>query len=456
MKRDIDQYLKQWQTRPLRKPLIIHGARQVGKTWSVDTFSAAFSYYVKIDFEAERDAISIFRDNSIERILQETALFTGVPIIEGQTLVFFDECQLCPGVLKALRYFYEKKPGLHVIAAGSLLDIAFNELQYPIPVGRVEFLYMYPLSFCEFLTALGKDNFRQFIESFHVRDGEIPPAIHNQLLELLRFYYFIGGMPEAVAAYVKTKDLLTIQRIQTELVTSMQTDIVKYTDKKEQQYLLEVFFYAARNSGRKIKYSNIDSHARSELIKAAITYLKRIRIIHKITHSHGEGVPLGAQVKSEHFKTAFVDIGLSNRVCGLDLLLPLDMLTIREGLLAEQFAAQELVAAQQVFEESELYYWVRQSKNSNAEVDYLISAGNRVVPLEIKSGTAGSLKSLHIFMAQKKAAVYAVRCDLNPPTLQEVSHKVTIEKEGSVVNFTLINLPLYMISQVKRIVKELQ
>lgn len=456
MKRDIDLYLKNWKTRTLRKPLIIHGARQVGKTWSVDTLSTSFTHYLKIDFEAERDAVSIFRDNNIERILQEISLFTGVPVVEGQTLVFFDECHLCPGVLKSLRYFYEKKPGLHVIAAGSLLDIALNELQYPMPVGRVEFLYMYPLSFSEFLTALGKDNLRQFIESFHVADREIPPAIHNQLLELLRFYYFIGGMPEAVNAYVETKDLLTIQRIQTELATSMQTDIAKYTEKKEQQYLLEVFFYTARNTGRKVKYSNIDSQVRSGVIKAALNYLERIRIIHKITHSHGGGVPLGAQMKSAHFKTAFVDIGLSNRICGLDLLMPLDMLTIREGQLAEQFAAQELVAAHRVFEERELYYWVRQSKNSNAEVDYLITAGNGVVPLEIKSGTMGSLKSLHMFMALKKDADFAIRCDLNPPSLQKASHKVTIENESRIADFTLINLPLYMISQAKRIVNKLQ
>ena len=146
MKRDIDLYLKNWKTRTLRKPLIIHGARQVGKTWSVDTLSTLFTHYLKIDFEAERDAVSIFRDNNIERILQEISLFTGVPAVEGQTLVFFDECQLCPGVLKSLRYFYEKKPGLHVIAAGSLLDIALNELQYPMPVGRVEFLST--MNFC--------------------------------------------------------------------------------------------------------------------------------------------------------------------------------------------------------------------------------------------------------------------------------------------------------------------
>jgi uncharacterized protein len=455
MRRNIDYYLEDWKIRSSRKPLIIRGARQVGKTWSVDTLSKSFAHVIRIDFEAERDAAVIFRDNRIERIIQELTLFTGVPAIDGLTLIFLDECQLCPEVLRSLRYFYEKRPGLHVIAAGSLLDITLNEMRYPMPVGRVEFLYMYPLNYNEFLSALGKDHLRQFIENYRLQDVEVSPAIHNQLLDLLRLYYFIGGMPEAVDAYARSEDLLTIQRIQTELVTSLQNDIAKYTEKKDQPHLLNVFSYVAQNTGRKIKYSNIDDQVRSSVLKSAVNYLEQARIIHKISHSHGDGIPLSAQEKPEHFKAAFLDVGLSNRICGLDLVQTSDMLTIREGMLAEQFAAQELAAANWSFEDRKLFYWIRQSKNSNAEVDFLFSAGNNVIPLEIKSGKVGTLKSLHLFMVLKKSSQLAVRCSLDIPSLVEANHQITIEKVKATAKYTLLNLPLYMVSQVKRIVREM-
>ena len=228
----MDMYLRDWKDRKKHKPLILGGARQVGKTWSVDDFSKYFEYYIKIDFEENPEATSIFRDNNIDRITSELSLATGTPIFDGKTLVFLDECQLCPGVFKSLRYFCEKRPNLHVIVAGSLLDFTLNDLQYPVPVGRVEFLYMYPLSFKEFLTATGKGNLRDFISDFQSTDS-IPPIVHNQLLEILRNYYFIGGMPETVKEYVESADLLAVQRIQTGLSASMRNDFMKYGEKRE-------------------------------------------------------------------------------------------------------------------------------------------------------------------------------------------------------------------------------
>lgn len=443
-------YLNEWKQRDSHKPLIIRGARQVGKTWSVDNLAKSFPHYIKIDFEENPEAASFFRDNNIERIAAELALSSAVPVIDNETLLFFDECQLCPDVFKSLRYFYEKRPNLHVIAAGSLLDFTLNELQYPMPVGRVEFLYMYPLSFTEYLQAAGRKNLSDFITGFTLND-DMPPVVHNQLLEQLRLYYFIGGMPEAVKEWAETGDLLTIQRIQTELSTSIRNDFTKYGTKTEQPKLIEAFQYLARNSGVKIKYSNISKDARSAAVKNAIKKLEEARIVHKITHSAGNGVPIGAETKPEHFKTAFIDTGLSNRISGLELTDVRELITIREGALAEQFAAQELAAASKLFEDRELYYWIRQRKNSNSEVDFLTTINNKIVPIEIKAGTTGSLKSLHIFMASKSNSDLAVRLSLLPPSFEEVSHIIRIGNDSVRARYKLLNLPLYMVSQINRI-----
>ncbi|MGL1889998.1 MAG: AAA family ATPase [Spirochaetaceae bacterium] len=454
MDRNIDNYLLEWKERESHKPLIIRGARQVGKTWSVDVFAKTFTHYIKIDFEENRDAISYFRDNNINRIIDEITLATGIPIIDNKTLLFFDECQLCSELLKSLRYFFEKRSGLHVIAAGSLLDFTLNELQYPMPVGRVEFMYMYPLTFCEFLSGVGKQNLRNYIERYNLSE-EIPPVTHNQLLEALRSYYFIGGMPEVVQEYFSSMDLLSVQRVQTALTTSIQHDFLKYANRDELHYLAEAFLYLGRNTGKKIKYSNINKNVRSNVVKNAINSLVMARISHKICHSGGDGIPLGAEVKPEHFKTAFVDIGLSNRICGLELTNTMDMLTIREGLLAEQFTAQELIGCFLPFEDREMYYWIRQNKNANAEVDYLITVNNRVIPIEVKAGTTGSLKSLHVFMASRKASPFAVRFNLSSPSVTNTNHKIQVGGVNKIVDFKLISLPLYMISQVKRITREI-
>jgi len=298
------------------------------------------------------------------------------------------------------------------------------------------------------------ENLAKFISDFQL-SNTIPPIIHKQLLELLRNYYFISGMPEAVKEYTENKDLLKIQRIQTELSTSIRNDFMKYGTKREQPHLTEAFLYTARNPGTKIKFSNINSNVRSGVIKSAIEKLEAARIIHTISHSSGNGVPLGAEIKPEHFKTAFLDIGLNSRICGLELTNPSELLTIREGLIAEQFAAQELSAASMPFEDRGLYYWIRQQKNSNAEIDYLISANNSVIPIEIKAGTKGSLKSLHIFMASRKGSPFAVRLRLNPPKIEDVKHRVRIGSESVEAEYKLLNLPLYLTSQTKRLALEM-
>jgi uncharacterized protein len=454
MKRNVEIYLNEWKTRDRRKPLIIRGARQVGKTWSVDNFSKNFPYYIKIDFEENPEAVSIFRDNDVKRITDELAMTTGTPVTDGETLLFFDECQLCPDLFKTLRYFFEKRPNLHVVTAGSLIDFMLNDLEYPMPVGRVEFLYMYPLSFQEFLTAMDREYLNDFLMNFHVKDS-VPPVVHGQMLELLRNYYFIGGMPEAVKEYAEKGDVLGVRRIQTELSTSIRTDFMKYGGKAEQLYLTDAFMYIARNTGKKIKYSNINGNVRSGVMKSAIDKLERARIIHRIVHTAGRGVPLGGDIKPEHFKTAFIDIGLSNRICGLELTDIRELLTIREGSLAEQFTAQELAVSFEPFEDRELYYWMRQRKNAHAEVDFLISGKNRVIPIEIKAGTTGSLKSLHVFMASRNNCPFAVRFNRDFPSLDNVSHDIRIGNETITARYKLLSLPLYMICQIKRLVEEL-
>ena len=395
MKRFIAKKLLAWKNSERRKPLIIRGARQVGKTWSVLDFGRSHfegSLHV-IDLERHPDWHRVFDGNlSASRILSEFEILINARIVPGKDLLFLDEIQSCPRSIMALRYFYEECPELHVIAAGSLLEFAMRDVSFP--VGRIQLLNMVPMSFLEFLMATGNDIAAETILS---PPSRLPESVHNMLLEELRRYMFIGGMPECVLVYSRSGKMRDAFEVQAELVNAFRQDFSKYAPHADKRCLNAVFASTARSVGRQVKYAHMAEGCTNPTIKKAFNLLCLARVIRKVSASSPPELPLGASASERKFKALMVDIGLKQHLSGMPVDVEYartDLLAIHQGAMAEQFVGQELVAAGQ----DELYYWAREAKSSTAEVDFLITVEGRIHPVEVKSGAAGRLRSLHLLL----------------------------------------------------------
>lgn len=452
--RQATTYLVDWKNRKNRKPLIIRGARQVGKTFLVEVFAAEhFKNYIKIDFEIDEEIKNIFRTKDPEKIIRELSLVLNVKVSGGDTLIFLDEIQSCPEAIVSLRYFYERRPDVPVIAAGSLLDFTLKDFQYSMPVGRIEFLYLYPVKFEEYLACVNPQ-LADFISRFSLTE-EISDAVHSKLLDILRDYFFIGGMPEVTSSYLDNHDYLDVQRIQSSIITTMQNDFAKYGSRKQQDYLSKVLKYAASNVGKKVGYSRIDAEIRSTYLKEAFFLLSMSKVVHLVRRTAGSGLPLEATARDTRFKTVFMDIGLVNNICGIMVLKPADLIAGYEGSLAEQYIGQELLVTSLAFRENQLYYWTREEKNSNAELDYLQTFQNSIIPIEVKSGKTGSLKSLHQYLFEKNMN-FGLRFNIDKPSLGDYSVKVRSKKNEGTLDFKLLSLPLYLTGQYQRLVAEIE
>ncbi|MEI6680411.1 MAG: AAA family ATPase [Mariniphaga sp.] len=455
MKRDVIQLLTEWKSRVNRKPLLVRGARQVGKTFAVNEFGTQqFASFVSINLEESPEYKSMFKTNNPKSILKELSVLKNTDIIPGQTLLFIDEIQACPEAIVCLRYFYEQMPELHVIAAGSLLDHTLSEIQLSMPVGRVEFCYMYPMSFTEFLQALSEDKLLAYISAFTFGEP-FSEAIHLKLLDLMRYYIFIGGMPEAVKAFVESQKLLDIERIQSSILTSLKYDFAKYGSKSQQWHLISVLNFVAQNTGKKIKYVNIDKEVRSVNLKEAFYKLEMSRVVSLVKHTASAGVPLTTHLNPDIFKAFFLDIGLANHLCKMQLIDPLNILSINEGALAEQFACQELLTLSTPFDEPQLYYWVRDEKNANAEIDFIFQHNNVTYPVEVKAGKTGTLKSMHVYLLEKKLET-GIRLNTDMPSVGAFTTKVRSGITHAEITFQLLSLPLYMSSQLPRLLSSLR
>lgn len=454
MKRLITKEFIQWKNRENRKPLIVRGARQVGKTYSIDEFARNnFSHFLKINFEAQPELKSIFKSNNTEQILQELTILFGIDFMPNETLLFLDEIQTCPEALVSLRYFYEQQPKLHVIAAGSLLDFALNDVQYSMPVGRVEFCYLFPMNFQEFLLALSQEKLLNYIRNYSPGKA-FSPVIHSKILEYLKTYFFIGGMPEAVKTFINQNKLSEVERIHSSILTTLQFDFAKYGTRKQQDYLLSVLKYSALNAGKKVKYVNIDSDVRSAMFKETFQRLQMSRIIHKITHTNANQVPLTTNENTNIFKPLFFDIGLSNHLSGIRLISLEEIFTNNQGALAEQFIGQELLTTAPPYLDSKLYYWTREAKSSNSEIDYLYQHQNRIFPIEVKSGKGGTLKSLQVYLFEKKLNT-GIRYNLDLPTVGQFSVKVHAAKSEGKLAYQLLSLPLYMCFRIDKLIESI-
>ena len=395
MKRIITDKLVRWKTSKTRKPLLIRGARQVGKTYSIMEFAKThFNGNVhSINFEKNPEYHSIFEQNlDSTRIIAELELILNKRIIPGNDLLFFDEIQECPKAIMSLRYLYEEKPELHVIAAGSLLEFALQDISFP--VGRLQIMFMYPMTFEEYLNATGKELLSEKIKQPNIQlSNAVIKMVNNEMYN----YFVVGGMPECVLTFVNTGSFVETINIQADLIATYRQDFSKYSGHSDKRCLNSVLTSAARKTGEQIKYSKLDENYTNPTIKKAFNLLETARLFTKVKAASPSGVPLGASASEKKFKIVFLDIGLLSNLCGF---YPSKNITKQKltsafnGKMAEQFAGQEI----RTKSSGNLYYWSRDARGSSAETDYLIEKEGEVIPIEVKSGKSGSLKSLHLLL----------------------------------------------------------
>jgi predicted AAA+ superfamily ATPase len=403
LKRKVDQELLLWSKSNDRKPLLLRGARQVGKSTAIRALSAHFDHYLEVNFEEQKQVHNLFLGNlSPQDLCENLSLLYNIPIVPGKTLVFFDEIQACPNAISSLRFFYEKMPDLHLIAAGSLLEFALEELS-SFGVGRVRSMFMYPFSFDEFLVA---NNESLLLEAKlkALPENPLTEPLHQKLLGYLKRFLIIGGMPEVVASYVGGKSMIDCQSVLDDLVISLKADFSKYKQKVPISRISEVFESVVQQSGGKFVFSKAATEANLKQIKVAIDLLIMAGLVYPVTHSSANGIPLGAESDPKKRKMLLFDTGIFQRLLGLnvaEVLISDQFSMINKGSLAELFVGLELLKSGSCYQQHSLFYWQREALNANAEIDYLIQKKQDLLPIEVKAGTKGSMQSLFLFLKEK-------------------------------------------------------
>ncbi len=411
MRRLIDYHLLAWKTNPYRKSLILHGARQVGKTYAVRQLGASFDNFIEVNFESQLNLKTLFEhDLDPKRILRD--LCTAINIKQptaGPTLLFFDEIQAIPQAIISLRYFYEMMPELHVVAAGSLLDFAIH--QVGMPVGRVQSLYMTPMSFIEYLVAIGHKMIAEAILN-HDYHQEMSPVIHDMVVGLFAQYSALGGMPQVIDVWRNTQDLLQTSAIHQSLLSSYRQDFYKYAKQKQVEHVRALFDNIPLQLGRKFKYSDVEGNYRSRELSPGLDLLCFADVAEKVWFTAGQGIPLGAQKNLDDFKVILLDVGLSQAILGLqpgDWLLDPTTAFVNKGEQIEALVGQELLAYTNPIYDAELYYWHRRKVGGEAEIDYLIQDNEFIIPIEVKSGKGTTLKSMHVFLENHPQSPYGIK-----------------------------------------------
>ncbi|MBW2367946.1 MAG: ATP-binding protein [Deltaproteobacteria bacterium] len=441
LNRNINNALIAWKDSRIRRPLLVRGARQVGKTHSVEWFAKRnFKNYTLVNFEERPEMAACFDSFHVRDIVEKISLLTQTDIKPGESLLFLDEIQECPRAILALRYFFEKMPDLHIIGAGSLVEIAFRSENFRMPVGRITSIFMDPLTFGEFLDAMGHERLRAYLGRVEVAVG-IDRAFNDEMARLLRKYLVVGGMPAAVAAYADNATPEEIKTLQTTILQTYKADFAKYAATSQHKYLKEVFAATPGLVGNQCKYTRINPHIQSRDLKNAISLLEEARCLYQVRHSAGHGVPLGAQTNPKKFKLLHLDVGLMQRALWLDAALHLDrdIMAINQGSVVEQFIGQQLLAAANPYDERVVFYWSRARKSSQAEVDYLVHLADKVFPVEVKSGKTGKLKSLRLFIDEHPGSPFGIRFSLHELSWHD----------------NVLSIPLYMAEHWPRLATEI-
>lgn len=433
MKRIAEEFLTEWLNKKSRKPLLIRGARQVGKSTLVRLFAENYGLdLVEINLE-KQEIKSLKKSKDLKVIMAEIEIIAKKNLRNKNTLLFLDEIQACPEAISSLRYFYEEYPELPVVAAGSLLEFVLESHEFSMPVGRVEFYHLGPMSFTEFLWALGEDKLvLQLKESFYLAYE----LFFEKLTEYLEKYYYLGGMPGVIKNFIETNSLLEARSIQRAIVESYFYDLPKYSKGKQVVRLENVLRRLPHFIGKKLKYSELLPGENYPAIKLALEMLEKARLVMRCAHTNATNLPLEGTKDESVFKLYFLDIGLLNYLYGNDWNDLNTHLSV-DGEIAEQFVAQHLAYKDGGSSSPCLYYWLRDKKANNAEVDFIIKMGSEICPLEVKAGKSGKMKSLMVFIAEHKSKK-AYRLDLTARKSDSFNELITVgDKEFALLNFPL-------------------
>ena len=449
--RIIDRHLSEWAARPVHKPVLLRGARQVGKSTAVRHLGESFKYFVEINLEKQPDYIELFKkDLDVKRIVPQMAAMCGTPIIANETLLFIDEIQESQEAIMALRYFKEDMPDLHVVAAGSLLEFVLDDIP-TFGVGRIHSMYMFPMTFDEFLLANDEQLLLDVRRQANT-DSPLPTPLHDKLVGLIRTFMLVGGMPESVAKWAETHDYLQCQEVQDDIITGYEADFPKYKKKVDPQLLVATMRSAATQATNKFVYSQVAGGYKTAEVKKALDLLIKAGILIPVTHTDGNGLPLGDEADESYRKMLLLDTGLMLRLLNMSMgdisSITTHILTataadlVNKGPMAEMLAGLEVLHYLSPNIRHDLFYWVRQAKNSLAEIDYLLSRDMKVLPLEVKAGVQGGMKSLWDFMRDKKLS-QAIRCSLE--NFGKFDY-IDLKADNAVRHIEIV--PLYAISQM--------
>lgn len=449
--------LDRWANSEPRKPLVLRGARQVGKSWLVLHWGKErFGRVVEANVERHSGLAGCFAHDEPREVLLRLEVLLGQPIpVDGSTLLFLDEIQAAPEILAKLRWFAEELPQLPVIAAGSLLDFALADHTFSMPVGRISYLHLEPMGFCEFALALGEERLvawlREQVTLERIASGDaMPDALHQRAQQLLRMWILVGGMPAAVESYRLRRSLLPVAVVHGDLLATIRDDFSKYANRVHRQQLASVLAAVPAQLGQKFKWSKVEREARAASLRQALDLLVLARVCHRVTATPGHGLPLGAGASIRNFKAIYFDVGLAST--SLNLSLPglehaSDLTLVNSGAIAEQAVGQLLRLNAAPHEEPSLWYWLREHRGASAEIDYLTTARGKVIPVEVKAGAGGTLRSLHLFMAERGSPL-AVRFNSAAPVIQEVDALTSDRRHAK---YKLLSLPMYLVEELPRL-----
>lgn len=425
----------------------------MGKSRSIRHLGETFEHYVEVNFELRPEAKVIFQElNDVKEIVARLSVLFNTPIEAGRTLLFLDEIQSCPEAIHCLWLFKENIPDLHVAAAGSLLEFTLKEMT-SFGVGRVRSMFMYPLSFDEFLIASGYEKWVN-VKNQHTYDDPLPGELHHQLVQQFRSFLLVGGMPASVSAWVETHDYRASADELEDIQQSYYDDFAKYNERIDIMLLRNTLRSVILQSGCKFVYSRVEGGYRVDDIKKALTMLCDAGLVKTVQYSAGNGLPLGAEINDKFKKFNYIDSGLMLRVLDIELgsSNPITELImagtaedlINKGQITEIVAGWEIVKYLSSRTNHDLYYWENISRGATAEIDYLISRNLKIVPLEIKSGVSGKMKSLRLFM-NKKDLLEGKRCSLE--NFGVITYSDTEETNSQTIRTIYIH-PLYCMATV--------
>ena len=431
----------------------MRGARQVGKSTLVRQVMAELDIDLcEVNCELHPHLDATFSKLNPQRIIDEIESLPNVKLIGPKTVLFLDEVQATPHALAALRYFYEQRPELKVICAGSLLDFTLEDHTFSMPVGRVEFQQIVPMDFEDFLWACGEEKLSEILNSF-TPQNPMSSDQHARFLDLQQKYFFIGGMPEAVREYAETRKLSSARDVHESILETYKLDFSKYGLRQDLPRLSQLLDHCAQQITRPVKLTKLLPDEQSRTIRRLLNLLVHARLLSLVIHTDANDAPLGAEQRSDIFKIILLDIGLLNALIGAtwnQFKNPDTAMSVRDGAIAEQFIGQELIATMRRGRQMH-NFWLRNGKATNAEVDYIVALEDQIIPIEVKAGKKGSLRSLKTYCDHKNPSI-AFRFDTQIPSIQQLS----LTAESSTVksnNATcaLISLPLYASGQLARI-----